>query len=103
MPRESLLPKHSDIRPTNIYGYGCQRRTWFDRQTNASALAREMNLSETTLILPREPDLEATDGKGVRIFTTREELPFAEHPTIGTALYLYLYSTAETARQTKGP
>jgi len=59
------------------------------------ALAREMNLSETTFALPREPELEATYGKRVRIFTTREELPFARHPTLGTALYLY--STAETA------
>jgi predicted PhzF superfamily epimerase YddE/YHI9 len=59
------------------------------------ALAREMNLSETTFILPREPDLEATNGKRVRIFTTREELPFAGHPTLGTALYLY--STTNTA------
>ena len=62
------------------------------------ALAREMNLSETTFILLREPELEATCGKRVRIFTTREELPFAGHPTLGTALYLYnIYSTAETA------
>jgi trans-2,3-dihydro-3-hydroxyanthranilate isomerase len=52
------------------------------------ALAREMNLSETTFILPREAELEATDGTRVRIFTTREELPFAGHPTLGTALYL---------------
>ena len=34
------------------------------------ALAREMNLSETTFILPREPEVEATNGKRVRIFTT---------------------------------
>ena len=59
------------------------------------ALAGEMNLSETTFILPREPELEATDGTRVRIFTTREELPFAGHPTLGTALYLY--STTNTA------
>jgi trans-2,3-dihydro-3-hydroxyanthranilate isomerase len=58
------------------------------------ALAREMNLSETTFILPREPEVEATNGKSVRIFTTREELPFAGHPTLGTALYLY--STTDT-------
>ena len=36
------------------------------------ALAREMNLSETTFILPREPELDATDGRRVRIFSTRE-------------------------------
>src|SRR5213592_2019151 len=52
-------------------------------------LAREMNLSETTFILPREPQVEAQKGKPVRIFTVEEELPFAGHPTLGTALYLY--------------
>jgi trans-2,3-dihydro-3-hydroxyanthranilate isomerase len=52
------------------------------------ALAREMNLSETTFILPREPQVEAQEGKRVRIFTVEEELPFAGHPTLGTALYL---------------
>jgi trans-2,3-dihydro-3-hydroxyanthranilate isomerase len=51
------------------------------------ALAREMNLSETTFILPREPAIEAGEGKKVRIFTVAEELPFAGHPTLGTALY----------------
>ena len=53
------------------------------------ALAREMNLSETTFILPREPQVEAREGKRVRIFTVEEELPFAGHPTLGTALYLH--------------
>jgi trans-2,3-dihydro-3-hydroxyanthranilate isomerase len=53
------------------------------------ALAREMNLSETTFILPRERATEARAGKQVRIFTVAEELPFAGHPTLGTALYLY--------------
>jgi len=53
------------------------------------ALAREMNLSETTFILPRDAATEARDGKKVRIFTVEQELPFAGHPTLGTALYLY--------------
>src|SRR5258705_5366064 len=52
------------------------------------ALAREMNLSETTFILPRDPATEAREGKKVRIFTVAEELPFAGHPTLGTALHL---------------
>lgn len=52
------------------------------------ALAREMNLSETTFILPRDPATEAQEGKKVRIFTVAEELPFAGHPTLGTALHL---------------
>ena len=61
------------------------------------AIAREMNLSETTFILPREPEVEAKEGKRVRIFTVEEELPFAGHPTLGTALYLY--STAASAAE----
>jgi trans-2,3-dihydro-3-hydroxyanthranilate isomerase len=53
------------------------------------ALAREMNLSETTFILPRDAATEAGEGKKVRIFTVEQELPFAGHPTLGTALYLH--------------
>ncbi len=52
------------------------------------ALAREMNLSETTFVLPRDPATERERGVRVRIFTVREELPFAGHPTLGTAFAL---------------
>ena len=52
------------------------------------SLAREMNLSETTFILPRDPEIERERGVRVRIFTVREELPFAGHPTLGTAFAL---------------
>lgn len=52
------------------------------------ALAREMNLSETTYILPRESSVERERGVRVRIFTVQEELPFAGHPTLGTAFQL---------------
>jgi trans-2,3-dihydro-3-hydroxyanthranilate isomerase len=62
------------------------------------ALAREMNLSETTFILPRDPAIEAQEGKKVRIFTVTEELPFAGHPTLGTALHLY---ASESVRDSK--
>ena len=48
-------------------------------------LAREMNLSETTFVLPRDPATERERGVRVRIFTVQEELPFAGHPTLGTA------------------
>jgi len=50
------------------------------------ALAREMNLSETTFVFPREDAMERTRGVQVRIFTVNEELPFAGHPTLGTAM-----------------
>ncbi len=54
------------------------------------SLARETNLCETTFILPRAPEIEPERGVQVRIFTVREELPFAGHPTLGTASWLYL-------------
>jgi trans-2,3-dihydro-3-hydroxyanthranilate isomerase len=52
------------------------------------AIAREMNLSETTFILPRDAATEKAQGIRVRIFTVQEELPFAGHPTLGTAFSL---------------
>jgi trans-2,3-dihydro-3-hydroxyanthranilate isomerase len=63
------------------------------------ALAREMNLSETTFIFPRDPATEAKEGKKVRIFTVAEELPFAGHPTLGTALYIYTSQSAAGSRK----
>jgi trans-2,3-dihydro-3-hydroxyanthranilate isomerase len=49
------------------------------------AIAREMNLSETTFVLPpTRPDCAAR----VRIFTPARELPFAGHPTLGTSWVL---------------
>ena len=53
------------------------------------AIARELNLSETTFIFPRAAAVEAERGVRVRIFTTEEELPFAGHPTLGTATFLH--------------
>ena len=52
------------------------------------SIAREMNLSETTFILPRPAEIERERGVRVRIFTVQEELPFAGHPTLGTAFAL---------------
>src|SRR4051812_4797991 len=44
-------------------------------------LANELNLSETTFVLPSEGEGDAR----LRIFTPRRELPFAGHPVIGSA------------------
>jgi trans-2,3-dihydro-3-hydroxyanthranilate isomerase len=52
------------------------------------ALARETNLSETTFVIPRDAATERQRGVRVRIFTVQEELPFAGHPTLGTAAAL---------------
>jgi trans-2,3-dihydro-3-hydroxyanthranilate isomerase len=59
------------------------------------SLAREMNLSETTFILPRDAETERVKGVRVRIFTVQEELPFAGHPTLGTAFALRGQSGAD--------
>src|SRR5437868_4466057 len=59
------------------------------------ALAKEMNLSETTFIFPRDSETERARGVRVRIFTVQEELPFAGHPTLGTAFALRGQSGAE--------
>jgi len=63
--------------------------------TEMQALAKEMNLSETTFILPRDAATERERGIRVRIFTVQEELPFAGHPTLGTAFALRAQSGAE--------
>src|SRR4029453_5623422 len=47
-------------------------------------IAREMNLSETAFVLAAQGDADAW----IRIFTPSIELPFAGHPTLGTALLL---------------
>jgi trans-2,3-dihydro-3-hydroxyanthranilate isomerase len=52
------------------------------------AIAKEMNLSETTFVFRRDPRIEQQRGVRVRIFTVGEELPFAGHPTLGTAFVL---------------
>jgi trans-2,3-dihydro-3-hydroxyanthranilate isomerase len=59
------------------------------------SIAKEMNLSETTFILPRDAEIERERGVRVRIFTVQEELPFAGHPTLGTAFALRGDSGAE--------
>lgn len=62
------------------------------------AIARETNLSETTFILPGDPALEKEHGVRVRIFTVREELQFAGHPTLGTAFVLHQQTGASEVR-----
>jgi len=57
-------------------------------------IAREMNLSETTFLLPSTHEEADFD---LRIFTPGREIPFAGHPTIGTAHILW-----ETGRVSPG-
>jgi trans-2,3-dihydro-3-hydroxyanthranilate isomerase len=59
-------------------------------------LAREFNFSETTFVLPpRDPSHTCQ----VRIFTPHQELPFAGHPTLGTAAVLARLGEGEAAER----
>ncbi len=49
------------------------------------AIAREFNLSETVFV---SPPAHAAHHAAIRIFTPAYELPFAGHPTVGSAVYL---------------
>ncbi|HEX9695355.1 MAG TPA: PhzF family phenazine biosynthesis protein [Actinomycetota bacterium] len=57
------------------------------------AIARELNLSETVFVISIEPDRYES-----RIFTPGSELPFAGHPTLGTAWVLHHLGRIEGPR-----
>jgi trans-2,3-dihydro-3-hydroxyanthranilate isomerase len=58
-------------------------------------IAREFNLSETVFVLPAE---RPSHSARLRIFTPAEELPFAGHPTVGTAALLAVERFGEVDR-----
>src|SRR5689334_7653209 len=60
------------------------------------AVAKEMNFSETTFVLP--PETPGTDFR-LRIFTPASELPMAGHPTIGSAFALAHTGAVEAGRE----
>ncbi|KAH7271210.1 hypothetical protein MRS44_005014 [Fusarium solani] len=59
-------------------------------QEQKQTIAREFNLSETVFVHDVDPDGPESDvtRRVIDIFTTDEEVPFAGHPTIGTAVSL---------------
>jgi trans-2,3-dihydro-3-hydroxyanthranilate isomerase len=79
---------HYDVFTARLFG-GNQLAVFLDGRGLASdqmqAIAKEMNFSESTFVLP--PETDGTDVR-VRIFTPGAELPMAGHPTIGTAFAL---------------
>ena len=62
-------------------------------QLTTEQIAKEMNYSETTFILSESPQ---NNGYPVRIFTPVQELPFAGHPTLGTAFVLQQFVIQES-------
>ena len=91
MPRQRLAVAQWDVFSSKALE-GNSLAVIFDAcglsDATMQALAKEMNLSETTFVFPRDAELERERGVRVRIFTVQEELPFAGHPTLGTAFAL---------------
>ncbi|UCE10614.1 MAG: PhzF family phenazine biosynthesis protein [Candidatus Thorarchaeota archaeon] len=82
---------------------GNQLATFWDYYTNKDlsqeemqGIAREMNFSETTFAFPTE--IEGCDSK-VRIFTPGAEIPFAGHPTLGSAYVLKLKGIIQSEKK----
>ena len=90
---------HYDVFTDHLFG-GNQLAVFLDGRGLSSetmqAIAKEMNFSETTFVLPA--DTQGTDVR-LRIFTPVEELPTAGHPTIGTTFALARAGVIDRGRQ----
>jgi trans-2,3-dihydro-3-hydroxyanthranilate isomerase len=90
---------HYDVFTDHLFG-GNQLAVLLDARGLSSetmqAIAKEMNFSETTFVLP--PEAPNTDVR-MRIFTPGEELPMAGHPTIGTTFALARSGAIDRGRQ----
>ena len=90
---------HFDVFTDHLFG-GNQLAVFLDARGLAAetmqAIAKEMNFSETTFVLP--PEAGGTDAR-MRIFTPGEELPTAGHPTVGTTFALARSGVIERGRQ----
>lgn len=89
---------HYDVFTDHLFG-GNQLAVFLDARglsaETMQAIAKEMNFSETTFVLPSDaPEAVAH----VRIFTPGEELPTAGHPTIGTTFALAQAGIIERTR-----
>src|SRR4026209_122399 len=90
---------HYDVFTDHLFG-GNQLAVVLDGRglstETMKAIAKEMNLSETTIVLP--PERPHTDVR-MRIFTPGDELPMAGHPTIGSTFALARCGVLEAGRE----
>src|SRR3954469_802630 len=88
-----------DVFTGNLFG-GNQLAVFLDGRglpaETMQAIAKEMNFSETTFMLP--PEQPGTDVR-LRIFTPADELPMAGHPTIGSTFALARAGAIERGRK----
>jgi trans-2,3-dihydro-3-hydroxyanthranilate isomerase len=98
MPR-SYRYLHYDVFTDRLFG-GNQLAVVLDGRglpvETMQAIAKEMNFSETTFVLP--PEQPDTDVR-MRIFTPLEEMPMAGHPTIGATFALARSGIIERGRE----
>jgi trans-2,3-dihydro-3-hydroxyanthranilate isomerase len=90
---------HYDVFTDRLFG-GNQLAVILDGRglstETMQAIAKEMNFSETTFVLP--PEKPATDVR-MRIFTPGSEMPMAGHPTIGSTFALARAGVIEPKRE----
>jgi trans-2,3-dihydro-3-hydroxyanthranilate isomerase len=90
---------HYDVFTDRLFG-GNQLAVFLDGRglstETMQAIAKEMNFSETTFVLPAE---QADTDVRMRIFTPGEELPAAGHPTIGSTFALARSGVIAPARE----
>jgi len=90
---------HYDVFTDHLFG-GNQLAVFLDGRgldtQTMQAIAKEMNFSETTFVLPAEK--QGTDVR-MRIFTPGEELPAAGHPTIGSTYALARAGVIDSGRK----
>jgi trans-2,3-dihydro-3-hydroxyanthranilate isomerase len=90
---------HYDVFTDHLFG-GNQLAVVLDGRglsgETMQAIAKEMNFSETTFVLPSEK--AGTDVR-MRIFTPGEELPTAGHPTIGSTFALARTGVIDRGRE----
>src|SRR5258708_39476892 len=91
---------HYDVFTDHLFG-GNQLAVFLDGRglppDTMQAIAKEMNFSETTFVLPAER--QGTDAR-MRIFTPGEELPLAGHPTVGATFALARPGVIDRGRKT---
>src|SRR5215831_4931115 len=98
MDAETYRYQHLDVFTDSVLE-GNQLAVFTDARGLDAALmqkiALEMAFSETTFVLP--PETSSADFR-IRIFTPRQELPMAGHPTIGTTFALSLDNLIDAGR-----
>jgi trans-2,3-dihydro-3-hydroxyanthranilate isomerase len=105
---QSPQPRTLDYEVWDVFShrplYGNQLGVFFNANQldtpTMLRITREMNFSECTFLERRDAATEAAQGIRTRIFLRTGEIPFAGHPTLGTAFALFTRARKKPARIT---